>query len=140
MKAFRTLDEANVAGKRVLVRVDLNVPMENGRVSDDTRIRAAAPTIKEITGKGGKAILLSHFGRPKGRDESQSLASIVPTVATVLGSRSPSPRTAIARGREGGRRDETGRRAGARDTPLHAGEEKTRRISSRHWPSSASSM
>ena len=85
MKAFRTLDEANVAGKRVLVRVDFNVPMENGRVSDDTRIRAAVPTIKEITDKGGKAVLLSHFGRPKGRDESQSLASIVPEVAKVLG-------------------------------------------------------
>ncbi len=85
MKAFRTLDEANVAGKRVLVRVDLNLPMENGRVSDDTRIRAAVPTIKEIADKGGKVILLSHFGRPKGRDESQSLASIVPAVAKVLG-------------------------------------------------------
>ena len=85
MKAFRTLDEANVAGKRVLVRVDLNLPMENGRVSDDTRIRAAVPTIKEIADKGGKVILLSHFGRPKGRDESQSLASIVRAVAKVLG-------------------------------------------------------
>ena len=85
MKAFRTLDEANVAGKRVLVRVDLNVPMENGRVADDTRIRAAVPTIKEISDKGGKAILLSHFGRPKGRDESQSLAPIVASVAKVLG-------------------------------------------------------
>ena len=85
MKAFRTLDEANVAGKRVLVRVDLNVPMENGRVSDDTRIRAAVSTIREIADKGGKAILLSHFGRPKGRDESLSLAPIVPAVAKVLG-------------------------------------------------------
>ena len=85
MKAFRTLDEANVAGKRVLVRVDLNVPMENGRVSDDTRIRAAVPTIREITDKSGKVILLSHFGRPKGRDESQSLAPIVPAVAKALG-------------------------------------------------------
>ncbi|HEY8267141.1 MAG TPA: phosphoglycerate kinase [Xanthobacteraceae bacterium] len=85
MKAFRTLDEANVAGKRVLVRVDLNVPMESGRVSDDTRIRATIPTIKEITDKGGKVILLSHFGRPKGRDQSQSLASIVSAVAKILG-------------------------------------------------------
>jgi phosphoglycerate kinase len=85
MKAFRTLDEANVAGKHVLVRVDFNVPMKNGRVDDDTRIRAAVPTIREIADKGGKAILLSHFGRPKGRDESLSLAPIVPTVAKILG-------------------------------------------------------
>jgi len=85
MKAFRTLDEATVAGKRVLVRIDLNVPMENGRVADDTRIRAAVPTIREIVDKGGKVILLSHFGRPKGRDESQSLAPIVSAVAKVLG-------------------------------------------------------
>jgi 3-phosphoglycerate kinase len=63
---FRTLDEVDVKGKRVLVRVDLNVPVENGRVSDTTRIKRAAPTISEIADKGGKVILLSHFGRPKG--------------------------------------------------------------------------
>ena len=68
MSAFRTLDQADVKGKRVLVRVDLNVPMENGRVTDATRIERVAPTITEIADKGGKVILLSHFGRPKGRD------------------------------------------------------------------------
>lgn len=82
---FRTLDQAEVSGKRVLVRVDLNVPMEAGKVSDDTRLRAAAPTIREITDKGGKAILLSHFGRPKDRDEKQSLKQVVPALAEVIG-------------------------------------------------------
>ena len=52
----------------MLVRVDLNVPMENGKVDDATRIERMAPTIREIADKGGKVILLSHFGRPKGRD------------------------------------------------------------------------
>ncbi len=86
MTAFRTLDDADVKGKRVLVRVDLNVPMADGKVTDDTRIRAVAPTIKEITDKGGKAILLAHFGRPKGeRVPEMSLRPVVPAVAEQLG-------------------------------------------------------
>ena len=68
MSAFRTLDDASVSGKRVLVRVDLNVPMEDGRVTDATRLERIAPTLNEISGKGGKVILLAHFGRPKGDD------------------------------------------------------------------------
>lgn len=83
--SFRTLDKADLSGKRVLIRVDLNVPMENGAVSDDTRIRAALPTIREVTDKGGKAILLSHFGRPQGRDESQSLSALVKPLQAALG-------------------------------------------------------
>ena len=67
-KTFRTLDDVDVKGKRVLLRVDLNVPMENGHVTDATRLERVAPTITEISGKGGKVILLAHFGRPKGRD------------------------------------------------------------------------
>jgi phosphoglycerate kinase len=82
---FRTLDDASLDGKRVLVRVDLNVPMEAGKVSDDTRLRAAAPTIHEIADKGGKAILLSHFGRPKGRDEKQSLQQVIAALADAIG-------------------------------------------------------
>ena len=81
---FRTLDQADISGKRVLVRVDLNVPMEDGKVSDDTRLRAAAPTIREIVDKRGRAILLSHFGRPKGRDEKQSLKAVVATLAKTI--------------------------------------------------------
>ena len=70
--AFRTLDQADVKGKRALVRVDLNVPMENGRVTDATRIERVVPTIKELAEKGAKVILLAHFGRPKGRDAKDS--------------------------------------------------------------------
>ena len=81
---FRTLDQADLRGKRVLVRVDLNVPVENGKVADSTRIERVAPTIGEIADKGGKVILLSHFGRPKGRDPTQSLKPLVPAIAQVL--------------------------------------------------------
>jgi len=81
---FRTLDDVDVSGKRVLVRVDLNVPVENGRVSDMTRIERVAPTISEVADKGGKVILLSHFGRPKGRDAAQSLKPVAPAIANVL--------------------------------------------------------
>src|SRR5215471_10656754 len=82
---FRTLDEADVRGKRVLMRVDLNVPVENGKVADTTRIERVAPTIREIAEKGGKVILLSHFGRPKGLDPKQSLRPVAAAVAEVLG-------------------------------------------------------
>ena len=81
---FRTLDDVDVSGKRVLMRVDLNVPVENGRVSDLTRIERVAPTISEVADKGGKVILLSHFGRPKGRDAAQSLKPVAPAIANVL--------------------------------------------------------
>src|SRR5256884_4103471 len=81
---FHTLDEADVRGKRVLVRVDLNVPVENGKVTDTTRIERVAPTIWEIADKGGKVILLSHFGRPKGFDPAQSLKLLTPAIAAVL--------------------------------------------------------
>lgn len=86
MSAFKTLDDADVKGKRVLVRVDLNVPMEAGKVTDDTRIRAVLPTITEISKKGGKVVLLAHFGRPKeGPEAKYSLSQIVDAVAERLG-------------------------------------------------------
>jgi phosphoglycerate kinase len=84
MSGFRTLDQADLGGKRVLVRVDLNVPMENGRVTDATRIARVAPTIVEIADKGGKVILLSHLGRPKGPDPAQSLRPVAAAVAEVI--------------------------------------------------------
>ena len=83
--SFRTLDDADVSGKRVLLRVDLNVPTENGRVTDATRIERVAPTIEEIAGKGGKVILLAHFGRPKGGpDEANSLKPVAAAVADIV--------------------------------------------------------
>src|ERR1051325_11415401 len=84
MTNFRTLDSANLSGKRVLVRVDLNVPMENGKVTDATRIERVAPTITEIAEKGGKVILLSHLGRPKGPDPGQSPRRVGEAVARVI--------------------------------------------------------
>jgi phosphoglycerate kinase len=85
MNKFRTLDDVDVKGKRVLLRVDLNVPMENGRVTDATRLERVAPTITEISDKGGKAILLAHFGRPKGREPKDSLKPVAAALALVIG-------------------------------------------------------
>jgi phosphoglycerate kinase len=84
MTAFRTLDHVDVKGKRVLMRVDLNVPVENGVVSDSTRIERVAPAITEIADKGGKVILLSHFGRPKGYDPKQSLKPVAAEVSRII--------------------------------------------------------
>jgi phosphoglycerate kinase len=83
--AFKTLDDADLAGKRALVRVDLNVPMENGKVTDTTRIDRILPTIREISAKGAKVILLAHFGRPKGRDAKDSLKPVAVALAHALG-------------------------------------------------------
>src|SRR3978361_163242 len=83
-KSFRTLDDVDVKGTRVLLRVDLNVPMENGRVTDATRLERIAPTITEISDKGGKVILLAHFGRPRGRDAKDSLKPVAAALAEVL--------------------------------------------------------
>ena len=85
MPNFRTLDQADVKGKRVLLRVDLNVPTENGTVTDATRIERVAPTITEIADKGGKVILLSHFGRPKKPDAKDSLRPVAAELAKALG-------------------------------------------------------
>lgn len=84
MYAFLTLDDVDPRGKRVLLRVDLNVPMDGDKVSDLTRIERVAPTVAEIADKGGKVILLSHFGRPKGRDPKDSLKPVAGALASVL--------------------------------------------------------
>jgi phosphoglycerate kinase len=88
MIKFHTLDElknTDIKNKRVLLRVDLNVPMKGNEVADTTRLKAAGPTIKEIADAGGKVILLSHFGRPKGRDPNQSLKPIAAALSRVIG-------------------------------------------------------
>ncbi|PWV97269.1 phosphoglycerate kinase [Hoeflea marina] len=86
MPAFKTLDDlGDLSGKRVLVRVDLNVPVKDGKVTDATRIERVAPTLQELSGKGARVILLAHFGRPKGKPtEGMSLRPIVGTVEAVL--------------------------------------------------------
>lgn len=87
MAKFRTLDDlGDVSGKVALVRVDLNLPMQDGSVTDDTRVRASMPTILELADKGAKILLLAHFGRPKGaRNSEQSLSMVVGAVQDVLG-------------------------------------------------------
>lgn len=83
---FKTLDELDLAHKRVLLRADLNVPVADGKVSDATRIERLVPTIREIVKKDGKAILLSHFGRPKGKVDAQfSLEQVCEAVANATG-------------------------------------------------------
>jgi phosphoglycerate kinase len=86
MAHFKTLDDlGDISGKRVLVRVDLNVPVKDGKVSDQTRIERVAPTIMELSDKGARVILLAHFGRPKGQPtEGMSLEAIAPSVEAVL--------------------------------------------------------
>src|SRR5690242_12411920 len=84
MPTFRSLDDADVKGKRVLVRVDLNVPMQDGKVADSTRIEEIVPTVVELADKGGKVILLSHFDRPKNRDPKYSLRPVAAEVARLV--------------------------------------------------------
>jgi phosphoglycerate kinase len=84
MNAFRSLDDADVKGKRVLLRVDLNVPMQDGKVADATRIEEIVPTITELADKGGKVILLSHLNRPKGFDPKDSLKPVAAEVARIV--------------------------------------------------------
>jgi phosphoglycerate kinase len=88
MKRFKTLDNlpADLTGKRVLVRADLNVPMEGARVTDDTRLRAVVPTIEELAAKGAIVLLLSHFGRPRGESRpDMSLAQLVMPLHRLTG-------------------------------------------------------
>ncbi|WDI32403.1 phosphoglycerate kinase [Hyphococcus flavus] len=86
MASYRTLDDLEVAGKRILVRVDFNVPMKDGEVTDATRIERALPTIQELSKKGAKVLLLSHFGRPKGTaDPEMSLKPVAKALEKLLG-------------------------------------------------------
>jgi phosphoglycerate kinase len=80
----RTLDELDVDGKRVLVRVDFNVPLDGDRITDDSRIRAALPTLERLREDGARLLLTSHLGRPKDRDESLSLAPVAERLGELL--------------------------------------------------------
>ncbi len=84
--AWKTLDDMDLRGKRVLTRVDINVPVKDGAVTDATRIERITATVQDILERGGKPVLLAHFGRPKGqRVPEMSLQALIPTIETVLG-------------------------------------------------------
>lgn len=84
--SWKSLDDMDVTGKRVLVRVDINVPVENGQVTDTTRIERIVPTLRDILAKGGKPMLIAHFGRPKGKvNPDMSLAQVLPALENALG-------------------------------------------------------
>src|SRR5258708_23604363 len=86
MASYRTLDDLDVKGKRVLVRADLNVPMKDGSVTDALRIERQAPTIKQLAERGAKVIVLSHFDRPKGKVvPSMSLKAVAAPLAKAVG-------------------------------------------------------
>src|SRR5204863_666095 len=88
MPRFRTLDDLDVAGKRVLLRADLNVPVKDGVVTDATRIERLAPTIEALIGKGAKVVVMSHFGRPRGKpDPAFSLRPLIAPLEKAIGGR-----------------------------------------------------
>ncbi|HKW52793.1 MAG TPA: phosphoglycerate kinase, partial [Stellaceae bacterium] len=86
MAKFRTLDDFDPKGKRVLLRADLNVPMKDGKVGDATRIERLAPTIRELAERGARVVVMSHFGRPKGKPETAySLRPLAAPLAAAIG-------------------------------------------------------
>lgn len=122
---FRTLDDLDLSDNRVLVRVDINVPVRNGRVTDTTRMQAIRPTVRDIVAKGGRPVLLAHFGRPKGRVVPEmSLEPLVGPLAEVLGLPVDFHPDCIGEGAEEASRGlEPGRVLLMENTRFHPGEE-----------------
>jgi len=84
-KSVSSLSDAELKGKRVFVRCDLNVPLDGKKITDDTRIRASVPTIEYLASKGAKVLLTSHLGRPKGKEDKYSLAPVADRLTELLG-------------------------------------------------------
>eukprot|EP00873_Tetraselmis_striata_P031300 jgi/Tetstr1/451564/TSEL_038600.t1 len=126
--AFKTLDDFEFDGKRVLVRVDLNVPVKDGKVGDTTRIERVAHTIQEIANKGGLPILLAHFGRPKGKvDPEMSLKVVVDALHRIIGKPvhfAPTDWTDVSQARKVIDGAEAGSVVLMENTRFHPGEEK----------------
>jgi phosphoglycerate kinase len=125
MTGFRTLEQADVKGKRVLLRVDLNVPIQDGVVTDATRIERMAPTIIQVADRGGMVILLSHLGRPKGPDPKDSLKPIAAETARIIGRKVAFVDDCIgAKAEAASRAMHPGDILCLENTRFHAGEEK----------------
>jgi phosphoglycerate kinase len=133
--AFKTLDQAgDLTGKRALVRVDFNVPMADGKVSDDTRLRAALPTIRALSAKGAKVVLLAHFDRPKGKRVAEmSLEPVVGPLSELL-------QRPVAFADDWWRRLKTAASACLKTFAFTAAKRRTTLCSPISWPSSATSM
>ncbi|HZT35477.1 MAG TPA: phosphoglycerate kinase, partial [Nitrososphaera sp.] len=88
LRTLTDLDDKRFDGKKVFVRVDFNVSVSNGTVSEDYRIRMTIPTIEYLTKRGAKVVLASHLGRPDGRDDDYTLAPVAKRLSEIVGSRS----------------------------------------------------
>ena len=121
--AWKTLDDMDLRGKVVLTRVDINVPVEDGQVTDATRIERIVPTVKDILAKGGKPVLLAHFDRPKGKVVPEmSLKVVLPALEAALGVPVAFAEDCVGPDRRGGGGVAAGgRRAAAGEHPLPQG-------------------
>ncbi len=123
--AWKTLDDMDLDGQVVLVRVDLNVPVEGGRVTDATRIEKAVPTIRDILKAGGRPVLLAHFGRPKGGPDPEfSLKVVVPALEAALGEKVVFGTDCVGPAAEAAVEDGSARVVLLENTRFHKGEEK----------------
>ena len=133
---FRTLDSLDAAGKRVLLRADLNVPVRDGKITDMTRIERLAPTIRELSGKGAKVIVCSHFDRPKGkRVPSMSLRPMADALSHVLGRPVGFAEDSVGDvAKAGGRPMASGDVLVLENTRFHPGKRRTMPRSAPLWP------
>ena len=141
--AWKTLDDMDLAGKVVLTRVDINVPVEDGKVTDATRIERIVPTIRDILAKGGKPVLLAHFDRPKGKVVPEmSLKVTLPALEAALGQKVAFADDCVGRGGEGGDRGAARRAACCcwRTPASTRRRRRTIRPSPRSWRRSATSI